>query len=91
MINSLSDDRLRAVFDEFIESQTGPNYKIWWQYLDFVSILLLFTRSLRQGLWDLYVHSFRCMLPFFMRYDHAGFLCVLRYIEEGTAHVLMLF
>ena len=61
------------MFDEFIESQTNPNNKFWWQYLGLVSIMLLFTRSLRQGLWDLYVYSFRCMLPFFMRYDHTNY------------------
>ena len=73
LINSLSDDRLRNVFDEFTKSKTSPNCKFWWQYLELVSIMLLFTRSLRQGLWDLYVYSFRAMLPFFMRYDHTNY------------------
>ena len=73
LINSLSDDRLRNVFDEFTKSKTSLNYKFWWQYLELVSIMLLFTRSLRQGLCDLYVYSFRAMLPFFMRYDHTNY------------------
>ena len=41
LINSLSDDRLRNVFDEFTKSKTSPNYKFWWQYLELVSIMLL--------------------------------------------------
>ena len=73
LFNSLSDDRLRNVFDEFTKSKTSPNYKFWWQYLELVSIMLLFTISLRQGLWDLYVYSFRVMLPFFMRFDHTNY------------------
>ena len=73
LINSLSYDRLRNVFDEFTKSKTSPNYKFWWQYLELVSIMLLFTRSLRHGLWDLYVYSFGAMLPFFMRYDHTHY------------------
>ncbi len=38
-----------------------------------VSILLMFTRAQRDGIWDLHLFSFRCMLPYFMRYDHTNY------------------
>ena len=38
-----------------------------------VQVLLLFTRSLRDGIWELYLSSFRSMLPYFMRYDHTNY------------------
>ena len=38
-----------------------------------VSILLMFTKSERDGLWDLYLKSFRSMLPWFFRYDHTNY------------------
>lgn len=38
-----------------------------------ISILLLFTRSERDGIWDLYLNSFTAMLPYFSRYDHTNY------------------
>jgi hypothetical protein len=38
-----------------------------------VFILLEFTKSEREGLWDLYLHSFRAMLPWSFRYDHTNY------------------
>ena len=37
------------------------------------SILLDFTRAQRDGSWDMYLYSFRCMLPFFFKYDHVNY------------------
>ena len=41
--------------------------------MDLVSILLEFTKWEREGLWGLYLHSFRAMLPWFFRYDHTNY------------------
>lgn len=46
-----------------------------------VSILLQFTRAQRDGLWDLHLHSFSQMLPYFMRYDH------LNYARWGPVYI----
>ena len=45
----------------------------WMSYLDMVSTLLMFTRGERDGIWDLYLYAFRCMLPWFFRYDHTNY------------------
>jgi hypothetical protein len=42
-------------------------------YLDMVSTLLMFTRGETDGIWDLYLYAFRCMLPWFFRYDHTNY------------------
>ena len=41
--------------------------------MQMVSILLMFTHAQKDGLCDLHLHSFKCMLPFFMRYDHINY------------------
>ena len=41
--------------------------------MEMISILLMFTRAQREGNWALYLHSFRCMLPYFFRYDHQNY------------------
>ena len=38
-----------------------------------VTILLMFTRVLREGKWDLHLLSFTRMIPFFIRYRHYNY------------------
>ena len=38
-----------------------------------VSILLRFTRVIREGKWDLYLSSFSEMLPYFAAFDHSNY------------------
>ena len=38
-----------------------------------VSILLRFTRAIREGKWDLYLSSFSEMLPYFAAFDHSNY------------------
>lgn len=38
-----------------------------------VNILLLFTGAQREGLWQLHLHAFGLMLPYFMRYNHTNY------------------
>ena len=48
-----------------------------------VSILLMFTRAQRGGLWDLHLFLFRCMLPYLMRCDHTNYArWGTRYLSE---------
>ena len=46
-----------------------------------VSVLLQFTRAQREGIWELHLHSFTLMLPYFMRYDP------LNYARLGPVYV----
>ena len=47
------------------------NFTFWWQYVEMVVVLLMFARAQRDGIWELY--SFKCMLPFFVYYDHTNY------------------
>lgn len=71
------------MLDEFVaqRSKGNVNFKFWWNYLETVSILFMFTRAQREGVWDLNLHSFRCMLPYFFRYDH------LNYARWGSVYI----
>ena len=55
-----------------VESENA-NFKFWWQYIEMVSTLLLFTRAQREGIWELHLASFLKMIPLFMRYDHFNY------------------
>lgn len=73
LITVLRDDRFKELMAEYVASRPSPTFKFWWQYLEMVEILLQFTRAQRDDIWSLYLFSFRCMLPFFMRYDHSNY------------------
>ena len=49
--------------------------------MEMVSILLVFSRAKREGIWDLYLHSLRHMLPNFFRYVH------LNYASWGSVYI----
>ena len=71
LIEMLSTDQFHEMLTSFIqENETNANFSFWWQYMELVAILLRFTGAQRDGLWDLYLSTFRFMLPYFMRYDH---------------------
>lgn len=76
-IQSSIEDLQNPVFKEYLSSfrkeTENPNILFWWSYLDLVPILLAFTKSERKGLWDLFLNSFRSMLPWFFRYDHTNY------------------
>ena len=46
---------------------------LWWEYLQMVKILLMFTRAQRDGIWELHLLAFKRMLPYFHRYDHTNY------------------
>ena len=49
--------------------------------MEMVSVPLMFTRAQREVIWDLYLHSFCHMLPYFFRYDH------LNYARWGSVYI----
>ena len=51
----------------------NPSFCYWRQYMKLVSILLRFTRAIREGKWDLYLSSFSEMLPYFAAFDHSNY------------------
>ena len=55
------------------KSEKSANYTFWWNYMEMVSTLLMFTRAQRDGIWNLYISSFKKMIPFFFQYDHQNY------------------
>ena len=83
---SLSHQECKKMLDEIVaqRSKENVNFKFWWNFMEMVSILLMFTRAQREGIWDLYLHSVRHMLPYFFRYDH------LNYARWGSVYIAMM-
>ena len=48
-------------------------FKLWRQYMDMVSILLRFTRAMRDGSWQLHLTSIAEMMPWFAVYYHVNY------------------
>ena len=71
----LQTDEWREYYLKFIveECDKSPNFSFWWMYMEMVSVLLMFTRAQRDGDWELYMTSFRKMIPFFFIYDHQNY------------------
>ena len=64
----------KAMHSFIIQQGHNPNFVFWFTYLEeLVSILLLFTRASRDGLWELLLSTFKWMLPYFFRYDHTNY------------------
>ena len=53
--------------------QDDSTYCYWRQYMHMVSILLRFTRAIREGDWELYLSSFSEMLPWVSAFDHVNY------------------
>jgi hypothetical protein len=75
LISVLKMDRFKKIIKKFVteKEEQNINFCFWWKYMEMVTILLMFTRAQRQGDWNLHLYSFRCMLPYFMRYDHYNY------------------
>ncbi|XP_063763531.1 uncharacterized protein LOC134880508 [Eleginops maclovinus] len=82
LITYLKQEQFDSLLKDFIASKSEDvNFVFWWNYMDMVSTLLQFTRAQRDGLWELHLHSFSWMLPYFMRYDH------LNYARWGPVYI----
>jgi hypothetical protein len=75
LIDILSAQRFRELLCKFRDNHgdTDPNFMLWWEYIKMVQVLLMFIRAQRDGIWDLHLVAFRCMLPYFHRYDHTNY------------------
>ena len=67
LLDLVSSDKFRTALHSFIafKKEKNPNLEYWWQYMEMVSILLLFVRAQREGMWDLHLYAVQKMLPFF--------------------------
>ena len=70
LLAGLQKHNVRNIIDEFVVGQNNVNVQYWWFYMRMVFTLLQFTRSIRDGVWDLYKFSLTEMLPLMARYDH---------------------
>ncbi len=83
LISFLDQEKVRNLLHDFVESRSDDvSFCFWWQYMDMVTVLLQYTRAQREAIWDLHLHSFSLMLPYFKRYDH------LNYARWGPVYLL---
>ena len=75
LMSLLQKDEWRNYFSAFVKenSDESVNFSFWWKYMEMISILLMFTRAQRDGDWELYLSSFRKMIPYFFLYDHQNY------------------
>ena len=74
LISVINTDRFRKAMEGFLEDrESNVNFKFWWQYMEMVMILLMFTRAQRDGIWKLHLYAFQQILPYFYRYDHTNY------------------
>ena len=74
LITYLKQEQFDSLLKDFIASKSEDvHFVVWWNYMDMVSTLLQFTQAQRDGLWELHLHYFSWMLPYFMRYDHLNY------------------
>ena len=89
LISYLQQDIFKNILNDFVESRCNDvNFCFWWQYMDKVSILLQYTRAQSDGIWELHLHSFNLMLPYFKRYDHLNYA---RWVPVYLAEMIDLF
>lgn len=88
LITYLKLPQFQRVYNDFLaqKCQENVNFRFWWNYMETISTLLDFTRGQRKGDWELYLDSFRDMLPYFFRYDHLNYAKwgVGIYCRDGT-------
>ena len=81
-VNSLMED-----FDK--TQETNCTFLFWRKYMHIVSILLCFTRAIRDSNWELYLRSFSEMLPCFAAFHHIHYLrwgCVFLADKKQLEH-----
>ena len=79
VINTLTE-KIRSFWDYERDSKTA---KLWLQYLDMVSICLLFLKAERTGDWELHLSMCREMLPYFASSGHYHYLTSAHlYLQE---------
>jgi hypothetical protein len=82
-------------FEEFDAwHKDDATFCFWRTYMRLVSILLRFTRAIREGNWDLFLSSFSEMLPWFAAFAHVNhfrwgtvFLADMTILQQTAAEV----
>ena len=65
----------RKSFQDFKSLRSeNATFTLWFGYMEMVSILLLYTRAQRDGIWELHLAAFKMMLPYFHQYAHLNYL-----------------
>lgn len=77
------DNGIEKYVKIFLETEVkkNVNFSLWITYIECVAILLMFTRSVRDGQWKLYLTCLNKMLPLLARYDHYN------YLKSLTVHI----
>ena len=65
--------------ENFRDMDKGPMAEFWNSFLDIVSLLLCFIRSVRLGNWELHLFCIREMLPWIHIYDGVNYARYLPY------------
>jgi len=81
VVSLVANKDFRETVDAFVASNDNPNFQFWWTYVEMVQILLLFIRAQTDGLWQLHLHAFKLIVPFFYRYNHTN------YAKWGTVYI----
>lgn len=70
---AMNDLKMRKHHIQFakVRTETNVNFEIWWQYLEMIPLLLMFTRSTGDGIapWDLYLEKLSKLLLVIARYN----------------------
>ena len=65
-------EKLHAKFNKYNES-TSKMGRYWLSYIEMVSLLLRFVRSMREGDWSLHLACIRDMVPWMFAYDRTNY------------------
>lgn len=70
-----TSQRFQNFTSTFVTSkgESSVNFRFWWKCVEMVSLLFVFQPCPERGNWELYLFIFKCILPFFMRYDHTNY------------------
>ena len=66
-------ERLHVKYEEFNERSSNKMSVYWRSYIEMVSLLLCFMRSIREGDWNLHLACIRDMLPWMFAYDRTNY------------------
>ena len=75
LIDDTTFGRLTAAYDLYVSKMAKSNttFAFWCSYLSMVDTLLQFTRSSREGNWQLHLASIRSMMPWLFSYNRTNY------------------
>lgn len=74
-LSKIQNIEVRSLIDKFLLlmrqiEERGPTSKLWVQYFDAVTLMILFVESERSGNWTLHLQTVQKMIPFFHASGH---------------------